>query len=82
MSKPPPTPCFRADGTPKKRWATEKAAKFKAEWDEFKGKGKRYIYECPGCGKWHVSSAPGDTYKQRGKQRAIRERRKRQQRQG
>lgn len=54
------SPCHRADGTLKKRWATWKAAEFVA--DYVTGKGRPLIwYQCPdeGSGRhWHTATDP------------------------
>jgi ribosomal protein L32 len=43
-----PRSCFRADGKPKKAFASKGEAKrFRRKW--------QHIYECPNCSHWHLA---------------------------
>lgn len=49
--------CTSRKGEPKKRWATEKAARFVADWNvSQKGYKPQGVYHCTTCDGWHTTT--------------------------
>jgi hypothetical protein len=49
-------PCTDSKGKPKKRWATEKAARFVADYvRDVEGFDDQMVYKCGVCNGWHTT---------------------------